>query len=188
MSRGRSGPPEAWRAGVSARGAFRLLSQPLVGLRGTPGTAGPADQGGRWLPPIPYGVSTPIGSRPVGPSQAASREGGPPCAFVPLQRQSPEPRTVSILGTTRPKSSRRTRPTMLPLLDFRALRHIPASRIRVVVADPSATACRVRGLGTPFATYTARPADAEASERPWASPFKAFSSTRWVPLSGPVPS
>jgi len=27
-----------------------------------------------------------------------------------------------------------------------------------------------------------------APERPWASPFKAFSSSRWVSLSGPLPS
>lgn len=65
-------------------GPCRSLSWGYAALRGR---LGPADQGGRWLPPIPYGVSTPIGSRPVGPSQAASREGGPPCAFVPLQRQ-----------------------------------------------------------------------------------------------------
>lgn len=33
-----------------------------------------------------------------------------------------------------------------------------------------------RGLDTPSATYTIDPADAEAPERPWTSPFKAFSS------------
>jgi len=44
-------------------------------------------------------------------------------------------------------------------------------------ADPSAAAYRVRGLATPFATSTTGPPGACAPERPWASPFKVFSST-----------
>jgi hypothetical protein len=70
-----------------------------------------------------------------------------------------------------------------------ALRHIPGRRIRLPPADPSADACRVRGLTTPCATSTTGPADASsAPERPWASPFKVFPSSRSVPLSEPVPS
>jgi len=52
---------------------------------------------------------------------------------------------------------------------------IPSRQIRST-ADPSATAYRVRGLATPCATSTTGPPDAFASERPWASPFKDFSS------------
>jgi hypothetical protein len=58
----------------------------------------------------------------------------------------------------------------------------------MMAADPSATARHVRGLDTPLAAVASSPPDAEASERPWASPFKVFPSPQSVPLSGPVPS
>jgi hypothetical protein len=48
--------------------------------------------------------------------------------------------------------------------------------ILLVAAGPPATACRVRGLVTSLATLTTDPPDAEAPERPWALPSKAFSS------------
>jgi hypothetical protein len=66
---------------------------------------------------------------------------------------------------------------------------MPGRQTRPSTADPSAAACRVRGLATPFATSTADPPDASsAPERPWASPFKGFPSPRSAPLSGPLPS
>jgi hypothetical protein len=51
-------------------------------------------------------------------------------------------------------------------------------------ADPSAAAGHVRGLDTPLAAFTASPPDAEASERPWASPSKAFPSLASAPPLG----
>jgi hypothetical protein len=54
---------------------------------------------------------------------------------------------------------------------------VSSRRTRSSVADPSTTACRVRGLSTPCATSTTGPPGACAPERPWASPFKGFSST-----------
>jgi hypothetical protein len=60
-------------------------------------------------------------------------------------------------------------------------------RIRLPPTDPSADAYHVRGLTTPFVTpTTGPPGTTSAPERPWASPFKDFPSSRSVPLSGPV--
>jgi len=62
-------------------------------------------------------------------------------------------------------------------------------RIRLPATDPSATAYRVRGLVTPCATSTTGPPDTTSvPERPWASPFKDFPSSRSVLLSEPLPS
>jgi hypothetical protein len=65
---------------------------------------------------------------------------------------------------------------------------VPGQRVRVSTADPSAATRHVRGLITPCAAITSDPADACASERPWASPFKVFPSSQSVPLSRPLPS
>ena len=87
-----------------------------------------------------------------------------------------QPRTATSFRATL-ASRRETRLAMQPLLGFRALQHMPDRRTRLIDAtDPSAAACRVRGLATPFATSTTDPPDAEAPERSWASPFKVFSS------------
>lgn len=70
-----------------------------------------------------------------------------------------------------------------------ALRHMPARRIRWPTADPSAAAYHVRGLVTPCAMSTTWPAGVSSTpERPWASPFKDFPSSRSVLLSEPMPS
>lgn len=62
-------------------------------------------------------------------------------------------------------------------------------RIRQSPVDPSTSAYRVRGLATPFATYTTRPPSMTSMpEHPWASPFEGFPSTRSVLLSEPLPS
>jgi hypothetical protein len=59
---------------------------------------------------------------------------------------------------------------------FVALRHSLGPVDPSSSADPSTGAYRVRGLATPCATSTTDPPDTFVSERPWASPFKAFSS------------
>ena len=100
---------------------------------------------------------------------------------LPFRARSPGPRAVSPV-------TRHVRRHFLSWTSI-ALRHMPGRRIRLPPADPSADACRVRGLTTPCATSTTGPADASsAPEHPWASPFKEFPSSRSVPLSGPVPS
>jgi hypothetical protein len=77
---------------------------------------------------------------------------------------------------------------MLPLLDSRALRHIPGWRTRFP------RGVRPRGVPRPRFEHLHRGVHhhpcrrLSAPERPWASPFKAFSSSRWVSLSGPLPS
>jgi hypothetical protein len=78
--------------------------------------------------------------------------------------------------------------TTLPLLDFSC----PTTQSRPAASCLGSGSLRrpgrVRGLATSCATHTADPADACASERPWASPFKDFPSLQSVPLSGPLPS
>jgi len=63
-----------------------------------------------------------------------------------------------------PEGPRSTRPAMLPLLGFRALRHDlgPADPLSLAV-DPSTTACHVRGLITSFAASTTDPPGARGA-------------------------
>jgi hypothetical protein len=77
---------------------------------------------------------------------------------------------------------------MLPLLDFPALRHIPERRTRFLrsVRPRSVSRPRFRYLHRDVHRHPSR--RLSAPERPWASPSKAFSSSRWVSLSGPLPS
>ena len=147
-----------------------------------------------------------------GPSRMLSRRSSAGMGSAPPARRS----TPSRSSTFAPSSSlRRRRPSMdfrspseldhrdpAPFLPVArrtgrrflswtpsALRHVPARWTRLPTVDPSTAAYRVRGLVTPFATSTIRPPDASsASERPWASLFKVFPSSRSVPFSGPLPS
>jgi hypothetical protein len=79
-------------------------------------------------------------ARPSVPSRL-SPDGGPPCAFAPLQRSIAAP-------PHRPANPKARRRTMLPLLGFLALRHVPGRRTRSRGASGSA-ACRVRGFDLP---------------------------------------
>ena len=131
--------------------------------------------------PNPYGVFTPSGYSASAPSP--SRSCGRP--FMDF-------RSSSELDHRDPAPSRRlpgkSDDTSSPGLSL-PYDTISNRRIRLPAADPSATACHVRGLVTPFATYTTSPPSASSAlERPWASPFKGFPSSRSVPLSEPLPS
>jgi hypothetical protein len=131
--------------------------------------------------PDPYGVFTPFGHSASAPSP--SRSCGRPFmdfrSSAELYHRDPAP-SRRLPG----KSDDTSSPGLLLPYDT-----ISSRRFRLPAADPSAAACHVRGLVTPFATYTTSPTDAtSASERPWASPFKGFPSSRSVPLSEPVPS
>jgi len=131
--------------------------------------------------PDPYGVFTPRGHSASAPSR--SRSCGRPFmdfrSSSELDHRDPAP-SRRLPG----KSDDTSSPGLLLPYDT-----VSNRRIRLPAADPSATACHVRGLATPFATYTTSPPDAtSASEHPWASPFKGFPSLRSVPLSEPVPS
>jgi hypothetical protein len=105
----------------------------------------------------------PSGVRSTGRVRDLSIPNGPPCAFAPLQRHATAAphRSVTV---RRPEDRRATRPAMLPLLGFRALRHFPDRRIRISwTVDPSTVACRVRGLATSFATSTTGPPGARGA-------------------------
>ena len=96
----------------------------------------------------------------------------PSCAFAPLQRAT----------TATPHHPSPKAPTMLPLLSFDALRHVPRRRSRDG-NGPTRRPSHVRGLVTSFAAITTVPAGASrAPERPWASPFKAVLARGSAPL------
>jgi hypothetical protein len=109
------------------------------------------------------------------PSRLAP-DGGPPCAFVSLRGPSQHPRTV-------PWIRRSTRRTMLPPLDFVASRHMRGGGpVRARGFRPR-TVPRP-GFGYPPRGVHHRPLERLAApQRPQASPFKAFSSHRSLPLS-----
>jgi hypothetical protein len=89
---------------------------------------------------------------------------GPPCAFVLLQRRVPAApqRSAShrfLLQNRRgwqvPRCS-----LSWALVPYDT---IPDRRTRMKATNPSAAACRVRGLATPFATYTTDPPGARSA-------------------------
>jgi hypothetical protein len=133
------------------------LSWGFAALRGL-GPGGP----GRLLVSVqPVGVSTPIGWSSIEPVARPKPNSGPPCAFAPLQRRTPAAPQRSVAPPARRPGDC---PAMLPLLGFGALRHdLRSVDARTRAADPSATACRVRGLATSFAASTTNPTGARSA-------------------------
>jgi len=168
------------RLRVNASTALQQLPRALMRLRGPSGTRAHrprVDMGST----RPVRRSSPLGYSACTPSSSRSR-----------RRPSMNLRSSSELDHRDPAPSRRLHgksdDTSSPGLAW-PYDTISGRRIRLPAADPSATACRVRGLATPCATYTTGPPDASsASEHPWASPFKGFPSSRSVLLSEPMPS
>jgi hypothetical protein len=113
---------------------------------------------------------------------AAEAAGGPPCAFAPLQRTTFEVPP----GPADPKAGM-SDPTPSPgLCDPTALSRGggPVCRARL----PPHTRAE-SGVWLPPSRLSPPLLPArEAPERPWASPFKVFSSSRQAPLSGALPS
>ncbi len=165
---------------MNASPALQRLSQALLRFRGPSRT--PAH-----LPRVDMGSTRPVRrSAPFGYSASA------PSPSRSCGRPSMNLRSSSELDHRDPVPSRRLHgmsdDTSSPGL-LRPYDTVSNRRFRLPAADPSATACRVRGLVTSCATYTTGPPNAtSALERPWASPFKGFPSSRSVPLSGPMPS
>jgi len=159
------------------RSGFRRLSWGCAVLRGHLRTR----LGRVWVASGLYSVSTLIRHSTGAPSLSRSF-GRPSMDFrspTELDHRDPAPSR-----RLRGKSDDTSSPGLLWPYDT-----ISSQWIRLPAADPSATACHVRGLVTPFATYTTGPSDTtSASERPWASPFKGFPSSRSVLLSEPLPS
>ena len=126
------------------------------------GDSNPEDPGRLLVPPDPCGVSTPFGWSSSVPHPGRSRGSAPHALSCSFEDVSSQPRTAA--SCPRPEGRRPTRPAMLPLLSFRALRHNPGPADPLaVVADPSATACHVRGLDTPFAASTTGPPGAQSA-------------------------
>jgi len=104
------------------------------------------------------------------------RTGAPPSLSLPYRGPSQHPRTV-------PPGEPAGR-TMLPLLGFRALRHMTGRRTRVWTRVPPPARVPRPGFLDPPRGFHRRPSRRpKAPKRPWASPFKAFSSR---PVGAPL--
>lgn len=96
-------------------------------------------------------------------SRPEGRGSAPRALSCSYRDMSLQPRTATSLRTAL-ASRRKTRLAMQPLLGFGALRHSPGpADPPELTTDPSVTACRVRGLGTPFATSTTDPPGAQSA-------------------------
>jgi hypothetical protein len=120
----------------------------------------PPDQGGHWFHPSRSAFRRPSGSGPAGLHTAAAVR-GPPCAFVPLQRSdprnpAPSRRVAAEADTDLPDDA--SCPGLFVPYDTLSERWI-----RSMAADPSAAACHVRGLATPFAACTIGPTGARSA-------------------------
>jgi hypothetical protein len=112
---------EGWRGGRTPPLGGPL---PPLGVARRSEDSEHAEPGRLWVSARPVGVSTPLGCSFDEPWHATSRSpAGPPCAFVPLQRHATAAPHRSVARPPVPKDRRATRPAMLPLLGFRALRH-----------------------------------------------------------------
>lgn len=159
---------------------FRRLPQALMGLRGPSRTP--------TCPP-----RTGMGcARPVRRFHAPRASGGHACP-------QPKPR-AALRGLPLPYRARSPGPRAVPPVARHGRRHFLswtslALRHSLRPAEPLTGSGSLRhrvpraGFGYPLRDPTTGPPDAtSAPERPWASPFKEFPSSRSVPLSGPVPS
>jgi hypothetical protein len=95
----------------------------------------PEVQDGYWFRPTRATFETPCGFSTSEPHLDPKTRAGPSCAFVLLRRRviAAPHRSVTI----QPEGWRATRPAMLPLLGFRALRHISVRWIRLIDGDGS---------------------------------------------------
>jgi hypothetical protein len=113
-------------------------------LRGL-GLEGP---GRSWVPPAPYGVSTPFGVSSFELPRRRSVRVGPPCTCAPLQRRIVRAPHAPSCRSEFPTRTRRA--CCLSWVSV-ALRHMPAVQAPSwVTAGPPAVRDRVRGLATPL--------------------------------------
>jgi hypothetical protein len=127
------------------------------------GDSDPQDQGGHGFPPDPSGVRYAprvVVQRAVGVTGVSRR---PPLRFRSSSEtchRNPAPRRRA----TDPKAGGRHVPRCCLSWALVPYDTVPDRRIRfVMAANPSAAACRVRGLDTSFATYTTGPPGARSA-------------------------
>lgn len=112
---------------------------------------------------------------------------GPPCAFVPLQRRVPTAPHRSVVPATRRSTGD------LPCDAASPGFPCPTTQSRtggpaVVTADPSAAACHVRGLATPFAASTTDPPGAQGAGASMGFALQGVLLEREIhPFRGPCP-
>ena len=89
---------------------------------------------------------------------------GPPCAFVPLQRHATAAPHRSVTDRRSVRTDARLVPRCCLSWGFVPFDTVSDWQIRCSwTADPSAAACRVRGLDTSFATSTTSPTGARSA-------------------------
>jgi hypothetical protein len=162
------------RTRSSAWARLAAAHAPSPGVSRRSGDSCPAVRGRSSVPPDPFGVSTPFGFSPAGPSGRPKPSGAPHALSCPFRGSSTQPRAA------------------LPGVEARLQRFLSwtsspygtlsGGRPRSMPTDPSVGARHVRGLDTPIAAAATTLPAREAPERPWACPFKAL-----LPVSGGAP-
>jgi len=136
------------------------LSWSYAALRGLE----PGGPGRSWVPVRPARrFHALLGGRPQDLLPTRGSGIGPPCAFVLLQRRVPAAPHRSVRSSDPCEPRNEPVPRCCLSWAFVPYDTIPDRRTRTLAADPSATACRVRGLGTPLATYTTDPPGARSA-------------------------
>jgi hypothetical protein len=154
-------PSRDVRAGGSAYAASRQRVRPLVRFRGAPGTRSRKTRTGMGFHPTGPAFRRPSGFRLPGSTSSREAERRPPLRF----RSSSETCPCSPAPQRR-GASRSRRPTVPQCsLSWASVPYdtISDRRTRIMATDPSAAACRVRGLDTPCATSTTDPPGARSA-------------------------
>jgi hypothetical protein len=178
------------RAGVGAGHHLSVARCRLSGLRGAPRTRSTPNQDGYGFPPDPLAFRRPSGVRST--SRGTRPRGRLPALHAlscPFRDMPQQPR----IAASPDRRSRRTdaRPAPRCCLSWGFVPYDTVSD-RWIRLHGGRSLCRrvprarfgylLRGLH-----HRVLPARV-APERPWASPSKVFPSSRWVPLSGSLPS
>jgi hypothetical protein len=150
---------EGWRECRSRLSATPVcLSWGCAALRGR----GPGGPGRSLVPPDPCGVSTPFGWSSSEPRPGRSRGSAPRALLLPFRDVSLQPRTAAPAPPVR-RPWAGPDPQCCLSWAFVPYDTVPGRRTRCMTTDPSAAACHVRGLATPFAASTTGPPGARSA-------------------------
>jgi hypothetical protein len=134
--------------------------RPLMGFGGTPRTRTRKTRAGMGYRPTRAAFRRPSGGRLPSVPTGRSRAEALLALSCPSRDVSPQPRTARSYKPA--EAGSRTAAQCCLSWAFVPYDTLSDRRTRMKTADPSAAACRVRGLATPFAAYTTSPTDARS--------------------------
>jgi len=168
-------PSRGLRSGATRATASQRQHGPLLRLRGTSGTQIRPRSNGHWFRSTRTAFRRPPGSCETGPAEPTFAGRRPPLRF----------RSSSEVHRSTPAPSREPEGSLVGRC-FLSWAFVPFDTCRgggPVPAERPAPRRATSGVSTPFAASTTVPPAPFGAERPWASPFKAFSSKRSAPLA-----